>query len=169
MCSMTELWGGVVPTSVRDYHILRLCCYSCVVFFFPLLVFRRPLVLPQRRRPPSPLPLIRTTPPPTDHRCPRGHLSTWMSPVYRYLASLLAVSFVSPPPSPSSTVAISPCLSQVTRLAPLARPSQPLIHTPLIYLLSIHLGGQPSKKRLPMGSIHLLQRLSGWGLVCQLE
>ena len=146
--------------------------YIIMWYFLPLLVFHRPLVLPKRRHPPSPLTPtpLHITPhrpnlSPTSHRHPKGHPSNWMSPGSHYPASLLDGSLVSPPESPLSTIFVSHCLPHVAWLDPLDRPGQPLIHAPLIALLFLHLKGLTYNKLSSMGPKNLQNYLSGRGLI----
>ena len=79
-------------------------------------------------------------PPPTAHLPPRGHRATWAFPGSRYLASILSGSLVSPLVSSFYAVVVSPCIAHLARLAPLDRPSQPLIHAPLNAPIFLHYG-----------------------------
>ena len=129
---------------VRYYYNLRLHRYYYVIYL-PLLVFHHPLELTQRQFPPSPLPPYptphHTTPPhysPHFHLSLLGHPYTWTFPGSYYPMSLPSVSLVSPPASTFATTVVSTCLPHVSRLDPLARPSQSLIHSPLNYPLFLH-------------------------------
>ena len=134
MVIMTESWGVGVPTSVRDYCSLRLCCYSYMPFL-PFLVFSHHILsLPQH--PTSPL----TPPPPPDPHhtmmsltnLPRGNPFTWMLPGSHFLTSLLACLSLPSTVSPSSNPVVSPWLPHVTSINLLACPRQPLINAHLI-------------------------------------
>ena len=168
MCSTKKLWGVVVPTLARDYYRLRLCCYSYVLFL-PLLVFHCHMVMPQRKCPPFPMPLLCTTQPyPTSPYCtppPPGssvHLDFWVPLSGVYYSWFLDVSS-SIPFLYQSCISLSPL--RIPPRSPYPPQSTPDPHAPKLPSLSTPLR-HPTKKRLPMKFYPLRHSSLDKGLVC---